>query len=1060
MAFEFNVSLTPKGTPTATNITFNAVDPVTGSTSTTYEVQMIGTGLSWNNTTDVLTATTVTSLIYSNSGTALHTVTLDTSLASTFVADFNSFVSDSKTGIGTFFTAVVNAFGAFENWNPSNTSYGNASTVDVKVYNGGTQTGVYRLVGSSIDEFGQPSAATVSYIEVWNTAGTTKLGQIDPAVSGDTFNFAALQYGWGMKPDALSMYLMRGDDTVTVAATNTFAVDAGTGSDTITHAGTGVTDTISYASAEGAVDVTLADPVSGVTHGTATGGGGDDTLTGFEYITGSRYGEDSLHGNNQANYLDGGIDKLHDTLVGGAGDDTYYLRDGDFDLDTQDSVSELVGGGTDLVISDTNRDLNNVSFQVENLTLKAGSVGTDAYGNSLANVITGNANANYLDGRGGADTLVGGAGDDTYIVETYVVNGSGVVTSRDSIVETSGNGTDTVRVKDSYALESTADIEILETFDATQMDNFSLTGSSIINEIRGNAGANRIDGGGTDGVVDVLKGGRGNDTYVLYNENDTISEVAETTAGAVSQGVDTIESTISRSLASYSNIENITLTGTANVNATGSATQTGQQANNKLVGNTGNNRLEGLVGNDTYTGDLGNDQFVWDGSGSDKVTDYKFVVGNADWIDVSKLGIMDFDTLKTLGSTTTALDGTKTTVFKYQSNGVFHNLTVVGMDFEAIKTAVAGGALASTYFIFDTSTAGTTKYGYNGKNDYIFGGDGNDTLNGFAASGTDTSSTDYLYGEAGDDTLDGGLGADQMYGGAGNDTYIVDNGGDAIKGETSTSGTDTVQTKLASYSLATTANTYIENLSVHSSVATGTTVTLIGNDSANTLTGHSGIDIMKAGKGIDTMNGGDGSDVYYVDHASDAITGEASGLGDIDKVMTTISFTLGSGDDIEYLAATTGFTSAGVAVTTTTNMNLTGNTLDQTIVGNAGINYIDGKGGNDTLTGGGGKDYFDFTTAPATSTNKDTITDFNAFYDTIRLENTGIFTALGAGTGVLASNKFYVGAAAHDLDDRIIYNKVTGVLSYDADGSGSGAAIQFAYLKTKPTLTNADIVVI
>lgn len=46
----------------------------------------------------------------------------------------------------------------------------------------------------------------------------------------------------------------------------------------------------------------------------------------------------------------------------------------------------------------------------------------------------------------------------------------------------------------------------------------------------------------------------------------------------------------------------------------------------------------------------------------------------------------------------------------------------------------------------------------------------------------------------------------------------------------------------------------------------------------------------------------------------------------------------------------------------------------------------------------------------------------------------------------------------HDINDRIVYNTVTGALYYDADGSGATAAIQFATLKERPTVTAADFI--
>ena len=50
--------------------------------------------------------------------------------------------------------------------------------------------------------------------------------------------------------------------------------------------------------------------------------------------------------------------------------------------------------------------------------------------------------------------------------------------------------------------------------------------------------------------------------------------------------------------------------------------------------------------------------------------------------------------------------------------------------------------------------------------------------------------------------------------------------------------------------------------------------------------------------------------------------------------------------------------------------------------------------------------------------------------------------------------------ATVDADDRILYDKATGALSYDADGSGAQAAVQFAVIDTKVALTGADFFVV
>src|SRR5262249_49676779 len=99
-----------------------------------------------------------------------------------------------------------------------------------------------------------------------------------------------------------------------------------------------------------------------------------------------------------------------------------------------------------------------------------------------------------------------------------------------------------------------------------------------------------------------------------------------------------------------------------------------------------------------------------------------------------------------------------------------------------------------------------------------------------------------------------------------------------------------------------------------------------------------------------------------------------------------------------------------------------------------------GEAGIDTLTGGTGKDFFVFNVAPALA-NRDVITDFSHADDTIQLSHS--FFA-GMGTGALKPKFFFAGTHAHDTDDHIIYNKATGALYYDSDGTGAHAQVLFA----------------
>jgi Ca2+-binding RTX toxin-like protein len=139
------------------------------------------------------------------------------------------------------------------------------------------------------------------------------------------------------------------------------------------------------------------------------------------------------------------------------------------------------------------------------------------------------------------------------------------------------------------------------------------------------------------------------------------------------------------------------------------------------------------------------------------------------------------------------------------------------------------------------------------------------------------------------------------------------------------------------------------------------------------------------------------------------------------------------------------------------NNVLSGKTLKDAILGYGGNDKLYGKEGNDTLTGGAGKDAFVFDTKPNSRLNVDVITDFNVKDDTIYL-NDSAYTKLKYGH--LSAASFVIGDRAKDLNDRIIYNDKTGALLYDADGSGSGAAVQFAKIGLKLSLTAADFLVI
>ena len=126
--------------------------------------------------------------------------------------------------------------------------------------------------------------------------------------------------------------------------------------------------------------------------------------------------------------------------------------------------------------------------------------------------------------------------------------------------------------------------------------NDTLNGDDGNDKLFGSDGNDSLDGGLGD---DIMNGGTGNDTFHVDSSGDFCHE-------AFGQGIDTIISSIDWALSG--NFENLTLIGSANVNARGNS------LSNLLIGNNGNNVLNGNGGIDTMIGGLGNDTYIVDNS--------------------------------------------------------------------------------------------------------------------------------------------------------------------------------------------------------------------------------------------------------------------------------------------------------------------------------------------------------------------------------------------------------------------------------------------------------------
>ncbi len=133
---------------------------------------------------------------------------------------------------------------------------------------------------------------------------------------------------------------------------------------------------------------------------------------------------------------------------------------------------------------------------------------------------------------------------------------------------------------------------------------------------------------------------------------------------------------------------------------------------------------------------------------------------------------------------------------------------------------------------------------------------------------------------------------------------------------------------------------------------------------------------------------------------------------------------------------------------------LGGSGLDS-ISGLGGLDTLVGGSGNDTLTGGTGADIFRY---ESQADGTDVITDFNtAQADKLQFVGSA-FGGLTAGT--LAAGNFVSGAppVAGSAVPTFLFDTTTRLLSFDADGTGGGVAVNIATLNT--AITNTDIVIV
>jgi Ca2+-binding RTX toxin-like protein len=598
-----------------------------------------------------------------------------------------------------------------------------------------------------------------------------------------------------------------------------------------------------------------------------------------------------------------------------------------------------------------------------------------------------------LMGLEGSDVLIGGAGND------LIYGGS------DGDMLSGSAGDDEIYGEDAGdTLNGGAGGDCL--YGGSGAD--SLYGGAADDILYGGSGRDTLDG---ETGNNTLYGGTGDDIYIVDDLSDRLIE-------QVNEGKDVVQSSINYTLGA--NLEDLELIGESAIVSVGNKLDNritsddfSSSANKIIDARGGNDYVFVRSGNDFINGGDGNDA-LYGGQGDDRLEG-----GNGD--DKLEGGGGGFD------------DGTNT---------------------------------------LDGGNGNDTLNGGDGI-DFLIGGDGNDNIYG----GNGFFDNDNLQGGNGNDLLKAGFGNDQLTGGAGADIFVAFRStnqfspgrvdtitdfrfaeGDKIRVYASELGISVGDYSSFFYSSGTGAlySGFDQLLSLQpgtdfviqrdieivasrpfapfepfqpteednglppagKSIA-GTTGSdrLSGDENNDSLSGLAGADTLSGLEGDDRLNGGDDADLLSGGSGSDRLQGE---LG---------------------------------------NDNLFGETGDDAIEGNGGSDTLTGGTGDDTLTGGTGLDRFNFY-SPA---GIDRITDFNlvedkiGLYVGIRNVETPFRAARFTANAAIAPDQFRIGTAAATSSDRIIYDRSTGALFFDVDGTDATAQVQIATLSPGLNLSNTNI---
>jgi len=436
-----------------------------------------------------------------------------------------------------------------------------------------------------------------------------------------------------------------------------------------------------------------------------------------------------------------------------------------------------------------------------------------------------------------------------------------------------------------------------------------VNGTSTADLLYGFAGNDTLSGGtGNDTLVggegtNSLNGGAGDDIFIVDTITNTITEDA-------GSGIDTVRSSVTFTLGS--NLENLTLTGSAAINGTGNL------LNNVITGNGANNVLNGSTGIDTLIGGLGNDTYVVD-SITDTISED--VDAGIDTVKSSVNYTLGTNLEKLTLTGVAAINGTGNTLNNTLTGNGANNILNggIGLDYlnggAGVDTLIGG--LGDDTYVVDSTTDTITEDLEAGIDlvqstvTYTLGANLEKlTLKGTTAiDGTGNTLNNVITGNGVNNILNGGEGIDTLIGGLGDDTYIVDSTTDTIT-EAAGAGIDTVQSSVT-FTLGST----LDNLTLTGSTAINGT----GNTLSNVISGNVSNNLLSGGTGNDSLDGGAGNDTLIGGAGTDNLTG---GAGTdrfqfvlADSRLTASNNTTFSGDTITDYAFGTDVVDGPTAVT-------------------------------------------------------------------------------------------------------------------------------------------------